>query len=273
MKRASALLCLAAAGTAQASFLDTDFWCVNYGCAVVHDGTTYDIYDNWQFDTNSCCVPAGGQMVSFYSRAGVPRITGTLDPVGPGPDESQSLMLEIADGSRILSISDDGDGYLDASDTLGAFTLGADTDVQLPGSVGTYSHSFFVSSRDTRFSLRALAQIDQATGDFADTVTLGDIKLTPSVTRRGDDDGWVFGQQANPGGIVIVNTVDDLGDLASGPTQIMDFRRRNGIRRRNADINEQVIRLDFLYELPAYDMSMGSGEFSVDVEFLFYRER
>ena len=272
MWRLNALLLLSFAGPAQASFLDTDFWCRTYGCAVVHDGQTYDIYDNWQFATNSCCVPVGGEMVSYYSRAGVPLITGTLDRVGPGPADGESLMLEIVDGNNVFSVFDDGDGYLDASDTLGAFSLSSDTDVRLSGAAQRYSHSFYISSRDTQFSLRAMAQVANSSGDFATTVGLGDIKLTPSLSRRGNDGGWEYGARANAGNITIVNGIEDLGDLSSGPTQLMDFGRRNGIRIRDGDINQQVIRLDFLYELPDYDMSMGTGELDVDVEFTFYRE-
>ena len=272
MWRRSPLLLLAVALPSQASFLDTDFWCRTYGCAVVHDGQTYDIYDNYLFATNSCCVAEGEEMVSYYSSVGVPLITGTLDRVGPGPEDGESLMLEIVDGNTVYSVFDDGDGYLDASDTLGAFTLSSDTDLRLSGAAQRYSHSFFVSSRNTRFSLRAMAQVAESSGDLATTVGLGDIKLTPSLSRRGNDGGWEYGARANAGNITIVNGIEDLGDLTAGPTQIMDFGRRAGIRRRNGDINQQLIRLDFLYELPSYDMSMGKGSLDVDVEFTFYRE-
>ena len=272
-RRKSALLVAAiSAVPAQASFLDTDFWCRTYGCAVVHDGQTYDIYDNWQFSSSSCCVQPGGEMVSYYSRAGRPLVTGTLDRIGDGPDENESLMLEVINGATPIQVSDDGDGFLDAGDTLGAFALNPLTDIQIGIDQRRYSHSFFVSSRDTRFSLRAFAQITSATGDLSDAVGLGDIKLTPTLTRRGNDDGWEFGRRANTGGVTIVSGIDDLGDLSSGPTQIMSFRRPQGIRVRDGDINEQVVRLDFAYELPPYDLSMGAGELAVDVEFAFYRE-
>ena len=276
-KRAIAALTLSfcAAQNAAASFLDTDFYCRTYGCAVVHDGQNYDIYDNWQFDISRCCVPVGSPMISYYNRAETPNVTGTLDSIiGTGPNANQSMMLGITqNGNSINSnVFDDGDGYLDASDTLNAFTLSSLTDVKLAGKGEAYSHSFFISSRNTRFSMRALATIQNATGDFANTISLGDIKLRPSISDRGNDGGFDYGQRANSGNITIVSGVDDLGDLSGLPTQIMEFGRNNGIRQRNGDIDEQSIRLDLLYTMPQYDLSMGTGSLDINVVFDFYRE-
>lgn len=268
-----ALACVAT--NAQASFLDTDFWCRTYGCAVVHDGQNYDIYDNYLFASNSCCVPVGGQMIDFYVRAENTNVTGQIGGNGAiNPNADQGFMFGISqDGASISqSAFDDGDGFLDASDSFGAFSLNPNTDILLDGPGRSYSHSFFISSRGTRFSLRALASINNATGDFANTLQLGDIKLTPSVSESGNDGGFQYGSRANTSNIQIVSGVDDLGDLTGIPTQIMNFGRRQGIRQRNGDIDEQTIRLDFLYEMPAYDFSMGTGSLNVDVAFDFYRE-
>jgi len=266
---------LLAAQSASASFLDTDFWCRTYGCTVVHDGQNFDIYDNWQFASNSCCVPIGGQMIDFFSRADATNLTGTLSrSTNFRPDNDEGFMFGVSqDGSTIdANVFDDGDGYLDAGDTLRAFTLNPNTDIRLTGTGRQYSHSFFISSRNTRFSLRALAGITNATGDFASTIQLGDIKLTPSFEANGNDGGFQYGSRANTSNIQIVSGVDDLGDLSGIPTQIMNFGRNNGIRQRNGDIDEQTIRLDFLYEMPEYDLSMGVGSLNVDVVFDFYRE-
>jgi len=270
-KLALLALGIVSAPSASASFLDTDFWCRTYGCVVVHDSNTYDIYDNWQFASNSCCVPFGSEMIDFYVRAGTPVVTGTRDLIGPGPGDGEGMMVEVVDGSGVFNIVDDGDGFLDASDSLGVFSLNSATDLRLAGSAQQYSHSFYISSRNTRFSLRAFAQVANATGDFQDTIGLGDIKLTPSLSLRGNDGGWNFGRRTNPGNVTIVSGINDLGDLTGGPTQIMDFDR--DIRQRNGDINEQVIRLDFLYEMPEYDLSLGTGSLDIDVEFAFHRER
>jgi len=271
----SGLALASIASSAQASFLDTDFWCRTYGCAVVHDGENFDIYDNWIFSVNRCCVPVGSQMIGFTTRAGDLNITGQIGGTGPNqPDNDESFLFGITqDGNSInASFNDDGDGFLDASDTIGAFTLNPNTDILLDGPGRSYSHSFFISSRNTRFSLRALASISNSTGDFSNTIQLGDIKLTPSFNASGNDGGFQFGSRANTSNIQIVSGVDDLGDLTGVPTQIMNFGRQQGIRQRNGDIDEQTIRLDFLYEMPQYDFSMGTGSLNVDVAFDFYRE-
>ena len=118
------------ASSAQASFLDTDFWCRTYGCAVVHDGANYDIYDNWIFANSSCCVPVGGQMIPYSNVAGNTNVTGLIGGDGANtPDADEGFMFGITqDGSAInTSLSDDGDGFLDAGDTLGAFALNPNT--------------------------------------------------------------------------------------------------------------------------------------------------
>ncbi len=214
-------------------------------------------------------------MIDFYVRAGNTNVTGELGGNGAvGPNSDQSFMFGLSqDGTNISqSAFDDGDGFLDAGDTFGAFSLNPNTDILLDGPGRSYSHSFFISSRNTRFSLRALASIQAVTGDFADTIQLGDIKLTPNVSASGNDGGFQFGSRANAANIQIVSGVDDLGDLTGAPTQIMNFGRAQGIRQRNGDIDEQTIRLDFLYEMPDYDLSMGIGSLNIDVTFDFYRE-
>ncbi|WP_371398365.1 hypothetical protein [Fretibacter rubidus] len=271
---AGAALTAVMAQSAAASFLDTDFWCRTYGCVVVHDGDNYDIYDNWVFGLNNCCVSMGQPLISYYDRAGTPNVTGTLDNViGARASSTESMMLGFTDGNNSLSaFNDDGDGYLDAGDNMSAFTLSSATDLELDGPGRQYSHSFFISSRNMRFSMRARASIANVTGDFANTIGLGDIKLTPSVTDRGNDEGFDFGRRANANNITIVNAVDDLGDLSGTATQIMNFGRQSGIRVRNGDIDEQTIRLDMLYTMPQYDLSMGIGSLDIDVVFDFYRE-
>lgn len=262
-----------AASPAMASFLDNDFYCRTYGCVVVHDGNTYDIYDNYSFARGRCCINFGDPMPTYYQRADTPNLTGTLSPHERAQSDEGMMIAVIEDDNVIQSVGNDSNGYLDAADTLNAFTLNSNTDLKLSGSGQQYSHSFFITSWNTRFSMRALAAITNASGDFANTIGLGDIKLTPSVTRRGNDGGFDFGRRANPGNIMIVNGVDDLGDLSGLPTQIMEFGRQAGIRQRAGDIDEQTIRLDMLYTMPDYDFSMGTGALDIAVEFDFYRER
>jgi len=267
------LAALASAAPASASFLDNDFWCRTYGCAVVYDSQTYEIYDNYQFLSASCCVPYGSPMPTYYNPIQSLRTTGTTDIPDAAPADGEGFGFDIIDGSQVITRNDDGDGYLDASDSFSAFTLSNNTDVQLDSKGQAYSHSFWISSRNTRFSLRARASISEVSGDFANTLTLGDIKLDTNVSTSGNDNGFQYGSDATGQNVTILNGIDDLGDLASNPTRLINFGRFSGIRTRNGDLSDQTIRIDFNYEMPDYDMSMGIGEMNVDVVFDFYRER
>jgi len=267
---------LAFEASAQTSFLDTDFFCQNFGCVVIHDGQDFDIYDNYRFATNSCCIPFGAQMISFFTRAGETNQTGTTQrAINFRPDSSQSFRLGIvqaAGGQPTISTFDDGDGFLDAGDSLSRFTIAADTDLSLDNDARSYSHSIFISSRNTRFSVRAQAEIDNVTGDFQQTLGLDDIAVDVGVTRRGNDDGFNFGARANTSQSTFSSTVSTLDDLTSGQVEIAEFRRFAGIRTRTGSINQQLIRLDLEYTMPDYDLSMGLGSLDATVTIDFFRE-
>ena len=259
--------------TAYASFLDTDFWCRTYGCAVVHDGQNFDIYDNFIFAQNQCCVPNGTPMIPFSRRFGEFNLTGGLS-ANQAPNSNQSMILGITQNGVITqSLQDNGNGFLDASDSFATvFVMNATTNIALDGPGRQYSHSFFITSRNTRFSLRGLSSINSATQDFANTLSLNDIKIDAAVTRLGNDGGFRFGRRAITNNIAVFNGVTDLGDLQNLPTRVFQFNRFTGIRRGNGDINDQTIRLDFLYTMPDYDMSMGIGSLNIDVLYDLYKE-
>ncbi len=268
-------LMVVAAPSASASFLDEDFYCRTYGCVVVHDGRTYDIYDNYIFAGSTCCVAVGAPMIPYYHSSGTlkPNFTDTLNAIDdPGPGSGALFDITDGNGNVINAVLDDGDGFLDAGDSLSVFGLDAFTDVTLTNEAQNYSHSFYITSRNTRFSLRGQANMANSTGDLKDSVTLADIGFVPSITRRGNDDGFDFGRRTNRGQIKIDNGLNTLDDISGIPTEIISFNRNAGIRQRNGDINDQVIRLDFLYTLPKYDFSMGVGDLDMEVVFDFYRE-
>jgi hypothetical protein len=262
--------------SAQTSFLDTDFFCQNFGCVVIHDGQDFDIYDNFRFASNSCCIPFGAQMISFFTRAGETNQTGTTQrAVNFRPDPNQSFrlgILQAANGNPTLSTFDDGDGFLDAGDTLSRFSISTNTDVGLDSDERSYSHSIFISSRNTRFSVRAQAEIDNVTGDFEQTLGLDDIAVDVGVTRRGNDDGFDFGARGSTANSTFSSTVNTLDDLTSGQIEIAEFRRFAGIRTRTGSINQQLIRLDLEYTMPDYDLSMGLGSLDATVTIDFFRE-
>ena len=260
-----------------ASFIDTDSYCRTYGCVVVSDGNSFIVYDVYDFDADRCCIPVGSPLKSFNRGAGVfagTNVTGTLDTaVPPSADEGNMMSIVDGGGNVINAVIDDGDGFLDAADTLFAFGIDGATDIALTSETQTYSHSFYITSIGTRFSMHGQASLAGSTGDLASSVSLADIGFIPSVTRRGNDDGFNFGARANRGNININNAIATLQDISGAATEVIVFRRQSGIRQRNGSLEDQMLRLDFLYTLPGYDLSMGVGDLNLEVAFDFYRER
>ena len=121
-------------------------------------------------------------------------------------------------------------------------------------------------------SLRARITDIVFTDDLGQTLSSGDILITPSITPRGNDNGFNFGRRANARGIQINTAVSDLGALSGIASTVIDFTRSKGIRKRQADLDEQSIRLDFLYTMPEYDFSMGVGSMTVNLEFELFNE-
>lgn len=262
---------------AQASWLDSDFYCRVYGCVVVHDGFTFDVYDNYIFSTGGT-VPVGGRMIPWTgnpfqgSGAVNPVITGTrTEGFHAVPLQDQSVVLGIdlnGDGSPDrLSTDANGSGFLDASDSLDPFELTMTTD--LVAADTSAQRSFYLSSR-TDFYLTAEARLIGATDQFNSANLLNDVEFRYGVTRNGADDGMSFGANARTGNFIrSLGNANSVADLLGAPTQILEFR--NAIRRRDsADLPSQSIRFDYVYGFGGYDLSMGDGHLQYEIEFDFY---
>lgn len=266
---------LAMTQTASASWLDNDYWCRVYGCAVAHDGREYIIYDVAYVAPRRCCVPVGSPLAQYEREIDDfhTNVTGSLSAPSP-PTDSQGFHLGLSGGGRDATpiAFDDGDGFLDADDTMLPFGLDNSAKLTLSSDSQSYSHSFYVTSRNTRFSLRGRANVITANGDFRDTISLSDIGISISIEEQGRDDGRSFGDRANPSNISVNPLINDLGDVASATTTLINFDNATGIRGRNGDLTEQTVRIDFTYTMPEYDMSMGIGELDLEMIFDFYRE-
>lgn len=266
--------------SAVAGWLDDDDLCKKHGCVVVHDGSFYEIYDNYDILADKCCVPKGGQMLprsEVYGGGGFRglNMTDTLN-MATTPDDTQSLRIGITeDGKRIFqsSLDDNGNGFLDMDDTFQAFALTPDTDLILDDNGRSYSHSFFITSYNTKFSMRAAASKTTSSGELGNIISLDNIKLTPKISKKGEDGTFKYGKQAKSKKIKINKKIDDLGDIEGVSQELISFEEKKGVRKKKGDIDEQSIRLDFLYQLPPYDMSMGTGKLHIDVAFSFYRDR
>jgi len=270
------ILCvfLAWASPAAASILDTDPYCEDYGCVVVSDGINYDIYDVYDIANDICCVADGARLIPRSNRFGDFNETGKLTPAPP-PSSDESMLMAITDGAgnTVASFLDDGDGFLDAGDAIAAFSLDPTTRISLDSSSQAYSHSFFISSRNLRFSMKGFVSSFNPTGDLASSIGLDDIQITPRLTKKGVDQGYEFGKQANGGGIKFNNNIQTLADLSGIPADFAETKQKKGIRKKAGSLGHQSVRFDFLYQIPDYDMSMGTGSLIVDVEFEFYKER
>jgi hypothetical protein len=262
---------------ALASWLDSDFYCRVYGCVVVHDGFTFDVYDNYVFATGGS-VPVGGRMIPWtgnpFQGAGAvnPVITGTrTEGFHAVPLQDQSVVLGIdtnGDGSiDRLPTDANGNGFLDASDSLDPFELTMTTD--LVAADTSAQRSFYLSSR-TDFYLTAEARLIGGSDDFNSANLLNNVEFRYGVTRNGNDDGMSFGANARNGNFIrSLGNADTLADLLGAPTQILEFR--NAIRRReSSDLPSQSVRFDYVYGFGDYDLSLGDGHLQYEIEFDFY---
>lgn len=268
---------LAAGGLlpAHASFIDTDFYCRAYGCVIVHDGRTFDVYDNYNFSTGGTVAP-GAQMIPWTGNPfqGVgsvaPVYTGTRDEGinwVPGDDEGVLFGIDqFGNGTADLTVSGDQPGILDASGLIGAFELRPNSAVVAVA--GEEERSFFLTSR-TDFTLRANARIVGSVSSFNAATRLSNVGFRFGITGSGNDDGMAFGADARTNGVRLSNSVTTLSDLVGGPVTLVEFR--NTIRRRSADeLSSQSIRFDYAYGFEDYDMSMGAGHLRYEIEFDFY---
>ena len=268
---------LTLAPSAAASWLDSDFYCRTYGCVIVHDGFSFDVYDNYVFATGDT-VPVGGRMIPwtgnpFQGAGGVnPVITGSrTEGFHSVPLQDQGVTLGIdTNGDGVperLPIDTNNSGFLDAGDTLDPFAITLSSD--LVAADTSAQRSFYLSSR-TDFFVTAEAQLVGPGGGLNSTDQLRNIGFSYGVTRNGTDDGMAFGANARNGNYIrTIGLVNDLGDMLGTPTRIMEFRQP--IRVRNAvDLPSQSVRFDYVYGFENYDLSMGEGHLQYEIEFDFY---
>lgn len=263
--------------SAQASWLDSDFYCRVYGCVIAHDGFSFDVYDNYSFATGTV-IGARDQMIRW---SGNPiQGVGGVNPVITGSRIEGFYNVPISDQSSILGIDFDGDGvpdrlpsdtnnsgFLDAGDSLDPFALTLSTD--LVAADTSAQRSFYLSSR-TDFFLTAQATLVGNSDHLNNLDMLENVEFNFGVTRQGVDDGMAFGADARTGNFFrSFNNIDSVADLFGAPQQIIVFR--DEIRLRDAaDLPSQSIRFDYVYGLSEYDMSMGEGFLQYEIEFDFY---
>jgi len=258
------------------SFLDSDFYCRAYGCVIVHDGFTFDVYDNYDFTTGGS-APPGGRMIAWsgnpFQGSGLvnPVVTGTrTEGFHTIPLQEEGVRFAIdqdGDGSIDLSTPGNQRGFLDASGVFQPFQLSGAS--RLGTVEETSRRSFYLSSR-TDFYLAAQARVLGDISEFSNSTRLADVAFLYGVTRSGTDDGMRFGSRTRNGNYIRpLNNVDDLADISTPGTYILEFR--NAIRRQSSpSLPEQSVRFDYTYGFEDYDLSMGAGDLRYQIEFTFY---
>lgn len=256
-----------AAPATQASIIDHPFFRV-LGVVIVWGtdtatGTTPIVSDFVLMNTTG----QGDDIIGADGRA---VITGTLNGA-PATNSAGSLMtLTNAGGASIDDSTGTVAGYLDADDTLAAFTLNNATDVDLSGN--TVQHSFYVAS-NTAFEIQAVASGLNTTDGFT-SLTLADIGYSLSVNAGTATDGVITwganSQDPHSGGSGVIGAVDDLGDLTSS-TAVFTGNQRTAATV--GTIASQSVRFDATYTLggtTGYDLSMGAGLIEADVTYTVF---
>ncbi len=275
-------LWIGCSGMASASILDSDFFCRTYGCVMISDGFGTDIYDVWRFagggtvPVGSILIPWTGNPIQGFGSVDIVE-TGTTTPIPtslPAAGNGTQLAVDGSGMGNISIIDNNSNGYLDASDSLTAFSLTNTTDIVYQDN--TLPHSVYLTSRNTAFDMRARSSTDSTSSDYGATVSLSDVSFGVSITQSGTDAGTSYGSRANNGGFSAIGGINDLGDFAGGAyTAIALFTNAAGIRNQSDNANNHVyrqsLRFDMSYGYPALDLSQGAGSIQFRVEYAPYR--
>ncbi len=274
---ASGVATMLTATTAYASIIDRPFFQV-LGVVVVwgadDTATTAPVVSDFVLLTPATGT-AGADLIAVD---GSTVVTGTLSPVVGGQtnvDGTVAAVNPVTGGADNGTFADAGAtaGVLDATDTLTAFGIDANSDVG-SGLLNEHKSSFYVAS-NAAFDIYAQASNFAATGDFNAGSTLLDesnISFSMDMALSGDD-GLAFGSNAvtsNPG--TFPAGVNDLGDM-SAAAKVFDGTSRTARLRGN--LASQSVRFDNTYALDdgtglGYDLSMGAGTVQADVTYTIY---
>lgn len=280
-KKIYSLLALCVTFSAHGAFVDSDTYCINYGCVVVSDNNTSNVYDVYTY-SGTASVPVGSQL-NFYTSNPVEG-SGAVDPLFTNTTTNISTLL-AGDAPRIRINNQIGGGVvthaagvLDAAASVTKFGIGSNTTIEY-GAVATaanvgdspQSHSFYISSRNVRFNIRANAVMSGTNGEFAVNVPGSTIDFVVNMTKTGTTP-TAFGANtsANPQFNSIAGL--KLANLTSNPVVAFFDAAIYGTANANASIYTKSVRLDTRYTLPDFDLSQGNGEMRWGIVFSFWRK-
>lgn len=219
----------------------------------------------------------GGADTDLISDDAFTVITGSLTSTSGGVATGGFPLDVTGSPSGDFNTDTDGDGSLDADDTLSPFELDADFDV----TSSTPRSSFYVAS-NAPFSISAEVtnvDVDPVFTGFSNAF-LGFVDVLMEVAPVGaarTDDGFTYGAAAQPphsgGELSGFSTPVDLLDLLNTPTTVFTGDQRTAATP--GSIAEQSVRFDVSYPLVGativgYDLSLGILDFGVTVEYTVF---
>jgi hypothetical protein len=285
------------ASTAYASVIDRPFFQV-LGVVVVWGADGFDDGSGTQAPIVSDFVVGLGAAGGTDLIAGdvTTVLTGSLTPIGANGNGVDAASFDPVTGQVNGGVfTDDGTvtGLLDVGDSLSAFEIDQDTDVDAVGNT-SHASSFYVAS-NTDFEIRASRTDANVTGALTGvdasgaTVALDttNISWEMSITTSGDD-GLRFGTDAGgaavsqdptgaAAGVSTLASLDAISNDVAAPTTVFVGGQRTAAER--GSLAEQSVRFDVEYNLDTdlstageqgFDLSTGVGTISSDVTYTIF---
>ncbi len=290
------------ASTAYASVIDRPFFQV-LGVVVVWGADGFDDASGTQSPIVSDFVVGLGAAGGTDLIAGdvTTVLTGSLTPIGADGngvsiDSFDPVTGQVGAGG---DLTDGGtvSGLLDVGDSLSAFTIDENTDVDAVGNT-SHASSFFVAS-NTDFEIRASRTAANVTGGLTGVDASGtavaldtsNITWAMSITTNddGSDNGSLrFGQDAGgalvaqdptggASGVATLASLDAMSEDPTAPTTVFVGGQRTAAER--GTLVEQSVRFDVEYNLDTdlstageqgFDLSTGVGTISSDVTYTIF---
>ncbi len=258
------------------SLLDNDYYCRVYGCLMVGDGSAFDVYDVYIFSTGGV-VPNGAELIHWSGNpidgaGNVDLLVSGTQNIAVKPGVGQGLLVGLDQTGNALAedavVDTNGSGYLDLGDSMASAQLSSMTSVVLKDRA--FKHSIYVASR-TDFDIYGHASLLHKSTGFAGSITEDNTGFQIFKVQQGSDDGIAFGSAASDPRFIAISGINNLSNLWGAPTTLASFRRANGTHRRRAStLMEQSVRIDFEYQLPIPDFSLGVGVLDYQVEYSFH---
>ena len=274
----AALTAVAAAGTvAHAKVVDKPKFKVG-GLVLVWGGTDANadatvVSDFYLLGTSGTAGSdlIGGTDNDVNGGAGDAVVTGSFDVVGTNGTTNPAAdgVVDETGGTEA--------GVLDAGDSLNAFAVDANTD--LDGLMGPANGKFYVAS-NTAFEIRAVASETTSTTDALDLSNIAFEIATATSGNTAPTGGFAFGGNAQDPctttGGCFVTTIDSLDDMATEASVYTADRRTAASR---GSIAAQSVRFDTTYTfdsdtatagIQGYDLSDGVVDLEAEVVYTVY---